>query len=267
MEIYYIVGMLVGLLLGSTGAGGGSLTTPLLVTFAHLSVTQASAISLFSVGITACVATYIGLLGRLVRYKAAILMAISGICISPLGYYFSRILPHIILIYILIALLLFLSARHWVSKKIINNKNNRHMSEVKYCIISEKNGKFIWTFSCFWRLVLLGMSAGFASGLLGLGGGFIIVPFLKQISNLSSRSIVYTSLAVVALISISGIFSAIFINSGNIPWQAIAPFCVFCIAGLMCGNYIKKHINENVIQAIFSLITLVLCVLLTFNLF
>ena len=58
-------------------------------------------------------------------------------------------------------------------------------------------------------LAFTGLLSGLLSGLLGVGGGFVIVPALGRYTNLEMKSIVATSLAVIALVSVSGVGAAI----------------------------------------------------------
>ncbi|MNI98503.1 Sulfite exporter TauE/SafE [compost metagenome] len=55
-------------------------------------------------------------------------------------------------------------------------------------------------------------------GLLGVGGGFVIIPALTRYTNLVMKSIVATSLAVIDLVSIGGVAAAAI--SGVMYWQA-----------------------------------------------
>ena len=84
------LGLVVGLLLALTGAGGGILAVPLLVFGAGLSVAEAGPIALLAVGMAASLGAGLGLKAGTVRYKAALWMAGGGILLSPLGVWLGR---------------------------------------------------------------------------------------------------------------------------------------------------------------------------------
>ena len=95
--------------------------------------------------------------------------------------------------------------------------------------------------------------AGFLSGLLGVGGGFIIVPALKSYTDLPVQSIVATSLGVLAIISAGGtLFSA---ASGNLNLLLAAPFSFGALAGLLIGGAFGKKMSGPRLQQIFAVLT------------
>jgi uncharacterized membrane protein YfcA len=98
-----------------------------------------------------------------------------------------------------------------------------------------------------------GAVAGFLSGLLGVGGGFIIVPALKKYTDLPMQSIVATSLGVLALISITGVTSAAL--AGHLNWSIGLPFACGAIAGMLLGSVIAKKISGPRIQQVFAIFT------------
>ncbi|MEJ7806353.1 MAG: TSUP family transporter, partial [Telluria sp.] len=69
------LGMLTGVVMGLTGAGGGILAVPLLVFGLQLSVAEAGPIALLAVGAAAGVGALLGLRAGIVRYRAAVLVA------------------------------------------------------------------------------------------------------------------------------------------------------------------------------------------------
>ena len=77
-------GALVGILMGLTGAGGGILAVPLLVFGMHLTIVEASPAALLAVGTAAAVGAFFGLKANLVRHRATLLIAGSGILMAPL---------------------------------------------------------------------------------------------------------------------------------------------------------------------------------------
>ena len=105
-------------------------------------------------------------------------------------------------------------------------------------------------------MTLSGSVAGFLSGLLGVGGGFIIVPALKRYTDLPVQSIVATSLGVLAIITGGGaIFSAV---AGNLNLEIAAPFSVAALGGLLLGQALGKKMSGPRISQIFVLLTLVI---------
>jgi uncharacterized membrane protein YfcA len=85
--ITIILGTVVGFVLALTGAGGGMLSIPLLVYGLHLSVQQAAPVGLMAVGFAAALGSITGLRKGIVRYRAAVLMGISGMLAAPSAFF------------------------------------------------------------------------------------------------------------------------------------------------------------------------------------
>lgn len=120
---------------------------------------------------------------------------------------------------------------HMFRQSLHENEKDVRILATPPCKLDDISGRLIWTFPCFRALTLSGTSAGFLSGLLGVGGGFVIVPTLRRATNLTMPSILATSLAIVALISMTGVISAILIGAMN--WSIAIPFCAATIAGML----------------------------------
>ena len=88
------LGILIGLLMGLTGAGGGILSVPLLVFVLHLTVAEAAPIALSAIALAAGVGALMGLRDHILRYKAAGLMALFGLLLSPLGLWLAQRVPN-----------------------------------------------------------------------------------------------------------------------------------------------------------------------------
>ncbi len=252
------LGVLVGILMGLTGAGGGILSVPLLVFFLGLPIAEAAPIALCAVALASSIGAILGLRNKILRYKAAGFMAIFGLALSPLGLWLAPQIPNaplqilfsLILLYVAIRLLS--QARNEL--KGIPEPNRKPPP----CLMNPAIGKLQWTVPCARALMVSGSLAGFLSGLLGVGGGFIIVPALKRYTDLPVKSIVATSLGVLAIVTGGGaIFSA---ASGNLNLIVAAPFSLAALVGLLFGQLLGKKMSGPNVQLIFAIFTLLIAI-------
>jgi uncharacterized membrane protein YfcA len=244
--------------MGLTGAGGGILSVPLLVFFLGLPIAEAAPIALCAVALASSIGAILGLKNKILRYKAAGFMAIFGLALSPLGLWLAPQIPNaplqilfsLILLYVAIRLLS--QARNEL--KGIPEPNRKPPP----CLLNPAIGKLQWTMPCARALTLSGSLAGFLSGLLGVGGGFIIVPALKRYTDLPVKSIVATSLGVLAIVTGGGaIFSA---ASGNLNLIVAAPFSLAALVGLLLGQLLGKKMSGPNVQLIFAVFTLLIAI-------
>ena len=126
-------------------------------------------------------------------------------------------------------------------------------------------GKLIWTVPCARSLMFAGACAGFLSGLLGVGGGFIIVPSLKKFTDLPMKAIVATSLGVLAIVSAGGAFVSL--ATGILDLSIALPFAIGSLIGLLVGKILEKKISGPRVQQIFSIFTFLVSLSLIYKCF
>jgi len=247
------LGILVGLLMGLTGAGGGILSVPLLVFALHLPVAEAAPIALSAIALAAGVGALLGLKNKILRYKAAGFMAIFGLLLSPVGLWLAQRVPNSPLLILFSCTLFYSSINLYrqASREVLGTADASRKPPP--CLMDPSIGKLTWNIPCARALMLSGSVAGFLSGLLGVGGGFVIVPALKRYTDLPVQSIVATSLGVLAIISAGGtLFSA---ASGNFDVLVAAPFSLGALGGLLIGRAFGKKISGPRLQQIFAVLT------------
>ena len=265
------LGLFVGLVLAITGAGGAILSLPLLVFFLHLNMIDAAPISLMAITLSASIAAIIGLRSGIVRYKAATLLATFGVLSAPLGVYVAHQLPEKVLALLFSVVLLIVSIRSFQKYKTptlligddCDDPNGCDGEEEKTappCAVNPATSKLFWTAPCTQRLILTGGFSGFISGLLGVGGGFIIVPTLHSISNLETKMIVATSLAVIALVSMVSAIS--YAGSGAILWEIAIPFVCSTVTGMLVGRMLHAKLPGHMNMLIFGILSLVIAVMM-----
>jgi uncharacterized membrane protein YfcA len=238
-----LLGLFTGLLLGLTGAGGGIIAAPLLMLLMHLPLAKVAPISLIAVALGATLGMLIGLRQRIVRYRAALLMAAAGLLATPFGIHLATVLPNPPLVLAFAALLAYQAWRYWRSAPA-----GEH--ESLPCRISGDTGKFIWRRPCALALSLVGLAAGFLSGLLGVGGGFILVPALRAYTPLPMPAVTATSLMVLALVSSGALLQ--WLGAGSVDWAIGGPFVVGAVAGMALARGLAPRIAEIRLRRLFA---------------
>ena len=142
MWIAIVSGVLIGAILGLMGAGGGILAVPVLVAVLGWTMQQAAPVALLAVTAGAVVGAIDGFRHRLVRYKAAMLMAACGIPMTHLGQTWAHALPQHLLMAGFAALMLAVARRFYGQARM-----DRAASDdvLHWVFINEATGKFIWT--------------------------------------------------------------------------------------------------------------------------
>ena len=257
----FALGAIVGLLLALTGAGGGILAVPLLVFALHLGLAEAAPIGLLAVGLAAAMSAALGLRDRIVRYRAAMLMGGFAMALAPLGVAAAQRVPNAPLTIAFAAVLVVSAWRMWQrAQHALHPHVDAHAQAALPCVVDARDGRLVWTRPCAQALAFTGVVAGLLSGLLGVGGGFVIVPALTRFTELSARSIVATSLAVIALASIGGVSAAAW--KGTIAWEIALPFAIGSVLASLLARVIARHVAGPRLQQGFAVVSACVAVLL-----
>ncbi|MBA3059609.1 MAG: sulfite exporter TauE/SafE family protein [Gammaproteobacteria bacterium] len=250
-----VLGTLIGLVMALTGAGGGVMAIPLLVFGLHLPVQQAAPVGLVAVGLAAVLGAALGLRQGIVRYRAAALIGAVGMLVAPLGVLLAQRLPNRPLLGAF-ALVLIYTAWHMLKRP----AQATALPVAVLCRVSPLDQRLTWTRPCARALAATGMTAGLLSGLLGVGGGFVIVPALKRYTDLDIRSIQLTSLAVIALVSLSGVAAAAL--QGPLRWDVALPFSGGAVLALLAGQRIAKKLDPKRLQQGFAWFSVLVALLM-----
>ena len=151
------MGVMIGAIMGLTGAGGGILAVPVLVGTLNWPMQTAAPVALIAVASGALVGAIDGFRLGLVRYKAAMLMALCGVPLTRLGQHWAQLLPHEGLMIGFGVLLWGVSARFF--KQSSATLAQESSLSLHWARIHGETGKFIWTPVTALVLGLMGAAA------------------------------------------------------------------------------------------------------------
>ncbi|QCY12479.1 sulfite exporter TauE/SafE family protein [Pseudomonas sp. MPC6] len=258
MVISLILGILVGAILGLTGAGGGILAVPALVAGMGLSMQQAAPMALVAVAGSAVLGALEGLRKKLVRYRAAMLMAITGVPFTLVGLHVAQAIPQHWLMGLFGVIMLIVGVR-----LLLQNQGSTAMSiETKMRTMARldpQTGRFQWCWGTGLLLGSIGALTGFLTGLLGVGGGFVIAPMLRRFTNVSMHGVVATSLMVIALVGTGGIMVAL-AHGAEMPIQATVLFAIATAMGMATGRQLVSRLSECYVQRGFAVVLIMVAI-------
>jgi uncharacterized membrane protein YfcA len=245
----FIASLGIGLSLGLIGAGGSILTIPVFVYILKKDPVSSSVYSMFVVGISSMAGSIQSILNKLVDFRTVLTFGIP----SVIGVLIARktIFPIIpdelfsigsftvskdMLLMLCLSSLMFLAARRMLKPMV---KNNDVEHEEKQVTTS---------------LLLRGLLVGIVTGLLGIGGGFLIVPALYLLVNLPVKKAIGTALLI---ITINSLFS--FLNSYasmDLDWLLLIKFSMGAVAGIIIGTMLSRKIPGDYLKKTFGWVVL-----------
>jgi uncharacterized membrane protein YfcA len=112
-------------------------------------------------------------------------------------------------------------------------------------------------------LVIVGLAAGFLSGLIGIGGGVIIVPALVLFLGFSQKAAQGTSLGILLLPV--GILAAIqYYKQGYINVNYVLVVAVAFIAGGFLGSKVALSMDDAKVKKLFAIILMLIAIKMLF---
>lgn len=112
-------------------------------------------------------------------------------------------------------------------------------------------------------LLLVGLAAGFLSGLVGIGGGVIIVPALVVLLGFSQKLAQGTSLGILLLPV--GILAVIqYYKQGYLNLQYVAIVSLAFVAGGFLGSKLALSLSDEKMKKIFAIVMMLIAIKMLF---
>ncbi len=219
----------IGLVLGLFGAGGGMATIPTIMALMDVGVKEAIAMSLWVVAFVSLTAAIHQRVWRFIQIKMLMSLAVSGMLGGAVGARIGMHVPEIVQL-LLLSLLIFFVA-WWIAG-------------VK---LETKVGIFRWI-----PALLVGFIIGILTGILGVGGGFLLVPALIYLGIKDFPVAVGHSLVLITLNATSSALTYLGHLHFSIP--ATATISAIAAIGAVLGGILLKRLPTQNLQRSFAIL-------------
>ena len=229
----------IGLSLGLLGSGGSILTVPVL----HYLVGQPEKLaiggSLLVVGLIAAAACVPYALHRQVDWRNVAWFGLPGMAGAWLGAWLAHWVPGTAQLALFAGVML---AAAW--RMLRAGVTNRPDHEARRITV-----------------VAGGSAVGLLSGLVGVGGGFLIVPALVLLAGVPMASAVGTSLAVITLNSFTGFAKYLRVLDAqglDLDWPVLLAVAAVGIVGSFAGHRLGRRLPQATLRKAFGVLLVVM---------
>jgi uncharacterized protein len=236
----YALAALVGLSLGLMGGGGSILTVPIFVYVLHYDAKLAIAMSLPVVGVTSLVGAVSQWKSGNVNLKSAVAFGVLTMGGAFAGARLARLLSGATQLVILgvvmlaAAVTMFRSARSSGDAQKVDTSRAMPVS----------------------LLVPVALAVGVLTGVIGIGGGFLVVPALVLLAHVPMKQAIGTSLLVIAMNSASGF--AGYLGHVTVPWTFMLGFTAVAVCGVLAGTWLARFVSQAALKQSFAVFLVVM---------
>ena len=269
--IAVVVGLLVGVLSGLLGIGGGTIMVPIFRLGFGLSAIEATATSLFTIIPTSLSGCVTHIKNKTCIVPLGLAAGIGGAITSPFGVWLASISPAW-LIMVAAAAIIGYSAVNMLRKAFSKPKAaSQPTSQAAAQPASQDVPRSAVPGDSAFRIsrkhllmgAAIGLGAGVASGYVGVGGGFIMVPLFLSVIGIPMKRASGTSLIAVTILAIPGVIEQALL--GNVHFMIGIAMAVGSIPGAVLGAQLVKRVPERTLRIMFGAFLLLMAVVLVVN--
>lgn len=229
IESYFAIpgAIAIGVSLGLLGSGGSILTVPVLVYLIGQDEKVAIAGSLFIVGSIAAAGSLQFLRAGLIQWRSVVVFGAPGMAGTWLGAWLAGWVAGTTQLALFAVVMLLAS---WL---MLRPPDLEHAERAPRAA---------------WKIAADGLLVGVITGLVGVGGGFLIVPALVLLGGLGMHQAVATSLVIIALKSFSGFYKYLDVlkeQDLSLDWSTLLLVTGLGIAGSFAGSHFAKRIPQH----------------------
>ena len=239
MYAAWLGALLIGLVLGLLGSGGSILTVPVLVYLVGEPDKLAIAESLGIVTLISLVGALPFAWRGLVSWRNVWLFGLPGMAGAYGGAVLSTYMPGALQLVLFACVML-------TAAMMMFRKTGPGSGSVPRAA---------------WKVMIDGLVVGALTGLVGVGGGFLIVPALVLLGGLPMHLAIGTSLFIIAIKSVSGFVKYVDVlqDAGHaIHWDLVGIFAAIGIVGSFIGGKIGAYVPQAQLKRVFAVFLVVM---------
>lgn len=265
-----IVGLLIGVLVGLTGMGGGSLLAPIMILFFRIPPVWAVGTDVAYSTVTKAVGSIVHIRQKNVNFKIALWLACGSVPATLLSVglvqYLHKHYSDFINTFILhaIGFTLLLVAVLLLIKPFIMRRIERHNLEVqKQAALNGTESDIANKKPSRWEkwgrnalIVFIGAFVGFLVGLTSVGSGTLIIVSLAFLfPRLTTKELVGTDIFQAFMLLASATIG--YLNAGTINWTLVMLLLFGSLPGVLIGSRLSKYIPDRFMRPILATVLVV----------
>lgn len=260
-----LAGVFVGVMSGLLGVGGGTIMVPIFRLAFGMSPLASTATSLFAIIPTSISGVVAHARAKTCVPKLGLALGVGGAVMSPMGVWLASVSPGWLVICVA-AIVIGFSAFKMFKKAVKcapSPRVGRAGSNAQAASAKAVPDQPVLSRKQYLQGACIGLIAGLASGYVGVGGGFIMVPLMLAVLDIPMSLASGTSLIAITILAIPGVIEQGLL--GNIEYLAGIAIVVGSIPGALVGARLVRVVPERQLRFIFGGFLLVAAVMLMLN--
>lgn len=260
-----LAGVFVGVMSGLLGVGGGTIMVPIFRLAFGMSPLASTATSLFAIIPTSISGVVAHARAKTCVPKLGLALGVGGAVMSPMGVWLASVSPGWLVICVA-AIVIGFSAFKMFKKAVKcapTPRAGRAGGNVQAASAKAVPDQPVLSRKQYLQGACIGLIAGLASGYVGVGGGFIMVPLMLAVLDIPMSLASGTSLIAIMILAIPGVIEQGLL--GNIDYLVGIAIVVGSIPGALVGARLVRVVPERQLRFIFGGFLLVAAVMLMLN--
>ena len=260
-----LAGVFVGVMSGLLGVGGGTIMVPIFRLAFGMSPLASTATSLFAIIPTSISGVVAHTRAKTCVPKLGLALGAGGAVMSPMGVWLASVSPGWLVICVAAIVIGFSAFKMF--KKAVKcapaPRAGRAGGNAQGASAKAMPDQPVLSRKQYLQGACIGLIAGLASGYVGVGGGFIMVPLMLAVLDIPMSLASGTSLIAIMILAIPGVIEQGLL--GNIEYLAGIAIVVGSIPGALVGARLVRVVPERQLRFIFGGFLLVAAVMLMLN--